>query len=95
MAVPIRPSKLHRRQFQALTAECFDRQAAAISQIGNDLEALKAKAQAQGEVIADLCVARDTYAEGLKAVAVHATCAYVITNQRGLWGRLRWLVSGK
>jgi len=69
----LRPEQLNRTAFQKATAQTFDRQA-------TFLQDLAQRVQAQGEVIADLCVARDEAKQ-------HLGCSF--------WGRLRWLVTGK
>jgi hypothetical protein len=91
MSAP-RPHVFPKKRFQAATVSAIDSHAAFLGELAG-------KVHAQGELLADLAVARDTLQTDLHALhntfnarlhrpeclVSHSTC----------WQRLRWLLTGK
>lgn len=84
-----------KKRFQAAVVAAIDQHAAAIGQVADRVEA-------QGGVLADLAVARDELQQSAKADREARADVFKYLDLRlakiealTLWGRLRWLLTGK
>ena len=80
-----RPEEMHRREFQKLASVALDHHT-------DSLNSLQTRVNKQGEFIADLSVRVDDVAKD------HATALTEIREDfycRSLFGRIRWLLTGK
>ena len=88
---PVKPESMHRRAFQRVAADTIDIHAQVIDE-------LRQKVQAQGEFMADMSVRIDELVESAQVLKCRTSGvnfdAVSILN-RGFFGRLRWLVTGK